>query len=133
MNFSALQFCKPAPSGIKNVMNKRTLTKFNRFNKHGNCSCLMCLSSLGSALQTKKISENLIDFDYNKSIKRNYAFQSESDDSTHISDLLENNKKWASSLGQEYFGKLGQPQKPKYLYFGCSDSRVPANQIVGLG
>lgn len=49
--------------------------------------------------------------------------------------LFENNKKWAESItaqDPEFFAKLSQQQAPSYLWIGCSDSRVPANQIVGL-
>jgi carbonic anhydrase len=48
--------------------------------------------------------------------------------------LLENNKQWvASQLAQDpvYFDKLAHSQNPEYLWIGCSDSRVPANQITG--
>src|SRR6188768_3051072 len=49
--------------------------------------------------------------------------------------LFENNRKWADQMKAEdpdFFGKLAQQQAPGYLWIGCSDSRVPANQIVGL-
>jgi carbonic anhydrase len=49
--------------------------------------------------------------------------------------LLENNKNWAESNIKEdphFFDKLSERQTPEYLWIGCSDSRVPANQIVGL-
>jgi carbonic anhydrase len=48
--------------------------------------------------------------------------------------LLENNKKWVAdqlSVDPTYFDKLAQSQHPEYLWIGCSDSRVPANQITG--
>lgn len=51
------------------------------------------------------------------------------------SNLLEKNKKWADAINQEdpdFFTKLAKQQKPKYLWVGCSDSRVPATQIVDL-
>jgi hypothetical protein len=50
--------------------------------------------------------------------------------------ILDNNSKWVDETNErdpEFFANLIKPQKPKYLYFGCSDSRVPANQILGLG
>ena len=50
--------------------------------------------------------------------------------------ILDNNCKWVDETNErdpEFFANLIKPQKPKYLYFGCSDSRVPANQILGLG
>jgi carbonic anhydrase len=49
--------------------------------------------------------------------------------------LFESNKAWANSIREqdpEFFTKLSQQQSPEYLWIGCSDSRVPANQIVGL-
>jgi carbonic anhydrase len=52
-----------------------------------------------------------------------------------LSHLLENNKAWAARIRQQdpdFFLKLSQQQFPSYLWIGCSDSRVPANQIVGL-
>lgn len=60
----------------------------------------------------------------------------ETADETHLKSILDNNKKWvADSKKQDpdFFVKLSQPQTPKYLYFGCADSRVPANEILGLG
>ncbi len=56
-------------------------------------------------------------------------------DHTDIDALLERNRLWASSvLGEDpdYFERLSQQQAPKYLWIGCSDSRVPANQITGM-
>ncbi|WP_267177722.1 carbonate dehydratase [Sneathiella aquimaris] len=50
-------------------------------------------------------------------------------------DLFERNKEWAQSkleLDQEYFSRLRDIQRPNYLWIGCSDSRVPANEIVGM-
>lgn len=52
-----------------------------------------------------------------------------------IQTLIENNTAWADSMRQsdpEFFTRLAQQQSPKYLWIGCSDSRVPANQITGL-
>jgi carbonic anhydrase len=52
-----------------------------------------------------------------------------------IETLLAQNRKWAaetSALKPEFFSTLAQQQSPDYLWIGCSDSRVPANQIVGL-
>ena len=48
--------------------------------------------------------------------------------------LLENNKNWVKeqlNLDPTYFEKLAKGQSPEYLWIGCSDSRVPANQITG--
>jgi carbonic anhydrase len=52
-----------------------------------------------------------------------------------LSDLLENNRAWAENIRKQdpdFFLKLSGQQYPHYLWIGCSDSRVPANQIVGL-
>lgn len=52
-----------------------------------------------------------------------------------LTDLFENNRRWAEGIsGREpdFFPRLARQQAPKYLWIGCSDSRVPANQIVGL-
>ena len=52
-----------------------------------------------------------------------------------ITQLLENNRQWSEDqkdADPEFFNKLSERQKPEYLWIGCSDSRVPANQIVGL-
>ena len=52
-----------------------------------------------------------------------------------LKHLFENNKTWAEKmLAQEpgFFDKLAHLQNPEYLWIGCSDSRVPANQITGL-
>ena len=52
-----------------------------------------------------------------------------------LSHLFENNKAWADRIRKqdpEFFANLAHQQSPTYLWIGCSDSRVPANQIVGL-
>ena len=52
-----------------------------------------------------------------------------------IEALLRNNLDWAATrtrLDPEYFRRLSEQQAPDYLWIGCSDSRVPANEIVGL-
>lgn len=52
-----------------------------------------------------------------------------------LDDLLRNNRDWADRVRREdpgFFDRLSKQQSPKYLWIGCSDSRVPANQILGL-
>lgn len=52
-----------------------------------------------------------------------------------IDDLLRNNQAWAERIQAEdpgFFERLSAQQSPKYLWIGCSDSRVPANQVVDL-
>jgi len=54
---------------------------------------------------------------------------------TELSELLRNNREWADGVRREdplFFERLSQQQAPKFLWIGCSDSRVPANQIMGL-
>jgi len=53
----------------------------------------------------------------------------------HLDDLFASNRAWAQSVktsDPQFFEKLAAQQSPEYLWIGCSDSRVPANQIVGL-
>jgi len=52
-----------------------------------------------------------------------------------LDGLFEKNREWAKHLHSsdpDFFQKLADQQNPEYLWIGCSDSRVPANQIVGL-
>jgi carbonic anhydrase len=52
-----------------------------------------------------------------------------------LSHLFENNRGWSRRMHEQepdFFSKLARQQWPEYLWIGCSDSRVPANQIVGL-
>ncbi|MCL4510809.1 MAG: carbonate dehydratase [Bacteroidetes bacterium] len=52
-----------------------------------------------------------------------------------LKTLFENNTRWADGIKEKdplFFSKLSKQQAPQYLWIGCSDSRVPANQIVGL-
>ncbi|TFJ86371.1 hypothetical protein NSK_002579 [Nannochloropsis salina CCMP1776] len=52
-----------------------------------------------------------------------------------LSHIFENNKRWVENAlkdDPDFFKKLKHGQKPEYLYIGCSDSRVPAQEIMGL-
>lgn len=52
-----------------------------------------------------------------------------------LSHLFQNNRVWAEQIRQQdpdFFLNLSRQQSPSYLWIGCSDSRVPANQIVGV-
>ena len=52
-----------------------------------------------------------------------------------LNNLFTNTREWADRMSKErpgFFEKLAKQQSPKYLWIGCSDSRVPANEIVGL-
>jgi carbonic anhydrase len=52
-----------------------------------------------------------------------------------LKELLDRNRSWADGVkadDPDFFSTLAKQQSPEYLWIGCSDSRVPANQIVGL-
>lgn len=52
-----------------------------------------------------------------------------------VDQLFRNNREWSEQTAKEdplYFKRLSEQQSPEYLWIGCSDSRVPANQIIGL-
>src|SRR5690606_13022832 len=54
---------------------------------------------------------------------------------SRLAELLEKNEAWASRIEAEdpsFFQRLSKIQTPKFLWIGCSDSRVPANQIVDM-
>lgn len=58
--------------------------------------------------------------------------ESESDE---VAALFDNNRRWAAQTERDdpgFFGRLVGQQQPRFLWIGCSDSRVPANQITGL-
>jgi len=52
-----------------------------------------------------------------------------------LQQLFANNRRWADKMkagDPEFFERLSAQQSPKYLWIGCADSRVPANQLIGL-
>ncbi len=52
-----------------------------------------------------------------------------------LPELFENNRRWAAAMTRDdpdFFRRLVDQQAPRYLWIGCADSRVPANEIVGL-
>lgn len=52
-----------------------------------------------------------------------------------LKHLFENNRAWAAGMVRrdaDFFSRLAQQQAPRYMWIGCADSRVPANEIVGL-
>jgi carbonic anhydrase len=52
-----------------------------------------------------------------------------------LKELFDNNREWAAAIVKEqpdFFEQLSQQQAPEYLWIGCSDSRVPANEILGM-
>jgi carbonic anhydrase len=55
--------------------------------------------------------------------------------SDQLNHLLENNRRWVEGIkdrDDHFFERLAAQQNPDYLWIGCSDSRVPANEIIGL-
>lgn len=55
--------------------------------------------------------------------------------SNDLAELFERNRQWVANVTEtdkDYFTRLVNQQSPEYLWIGCSDSRVPANQITGL-
>jgi carbonic anhydrase len=53
----------------------------------------------------------------------------------HLKQLIENNRAWAAGMIRRdpaFFSRLRDVQTPSYMWIGCADSRVPANEIVGL-
>jgi carbonic anhydrase len=51
-----------------------------------------------------------------------------------LGHLFDDNRKWADKVKEsdpDFFLKLSNQQTPEYLWIGCSDSRVPANQLIG--
>ena len=54
---------------------------------------------------------------------------------TGLEELFARNRAWAAAMvagDPEFFSGLAEQQSPTYVWIGCSDSRVPANQIIGL-
>jgi carbonic anhydrase len=55
--------------------------------------------------------------------------------SLHLEELFDNNRQWAANTEARdpgFFARLAKQQHPKYMWIGCADSRVPANEITGL-
>jgi carbonic anhydrase len=53
----------------------------------------------------------------------------------HVSEIFRNNEKWVTeklALSPDYFKKLSGDQSPEFLYIGCSDSRVTAEELMGI-
>lgn len=102
---------------------------------HGmGCSCCTGLSNLFTSSSTKQNRamvprQKFTTFD-------TLTSDEEEEKNPYLRELLQNNRRWVEETNNkdpDFFSKLAQPQRPKYLYFGCSDSRVPANEILGLG
>ena len=66
---------------------------------------------------------------------RHSARRTRSEGLNTVDELLANNRAWAREMlgnDPEFFSRLAAQQEPQFLWIGCSDSRVPANQITGL-
>lgn len=103
--------------------------KVSLFRKHPE-SCLCC-SDKPDFLKSQNT-----DFSTFDSISADDGVGIDSNVNVHVRSLLENNRKWVISSTEKdpnFLNSLRSPQQPQYLYFGCSDSRVPANEILGLG
>jgi carbonic anhydrase len=58
------------------------------------------------------------------------------DDDSDMTDVFRKNKRWMQDMTDkdaDFFTNLGKDQKPTFMYIGCADSRVPANEIMGMG
>jgi carbonic anhydrase len=104
----------------------------------GDICSRMSSSKVLSTSSTCSCCNNLVCFKPKKLIKSSFRNMSSNveDHDDNLDALLDNNKKWVEEMKKDdpsYFDKVGAPQKPRYLYIGCADSRVPANQIIGLG
>lgn len=61
--------------------------------------------------------------------------ESKKSNETVIAEVFRNNREWANSILEEdaqFFERLSQQQNPEYMWIGCADSRVPANEIMGM-
>lgn len=70
-----------------------------------------------------------------KKIDQSYKWNFGMNKHNELNALLEKNKKWAANSRKkdpEFFARLSHVQSPKVMWIGCSDSRVPANEITGL-
>ncbi len=107
------------------------------FHSSGLCGC--CGQPAWLAHPSKSDKKLLNKFINGTGDRKNFtSFSTDSDEwsSPHVKVLLQNNKRWVKeSLENDpnFIDRISGPQKPQYLYFGCSDSRVPANEILGLG
>jgi len=79
-----------------------------------------------SRLNNEQVTEDATQSTTDQQVSRSFV---------SLETLLQNNKKWAKNkitADPQYFERLKDQQSPKILWIGCSDSRVPANQILGL-
>ncbi len=125
---SSSRFGATAPiiiPGFRNSFSADGLTGTNPM-----CNCSFCSLSFKPPLQPNSRS-----FHRGKSTHASDIIEAAQED-TPIDGILRNNVKWVDTMkdqDSQYFDKLGKGQRPQFLYFGCSDSRVPANEIMGLG
>eukprot|EP01038_Epipyxis_sp_PR26KG_P007501 gene7501-10219_t len=102
-----------------NISHSAKISTFN----NGSCFCPLC-NSVDKYCNIKS-----------RSITFRSSTMKDDQVASPVSELLSNNKNWIKSMeiaDPDYFKKLSAVKHPKYLYIGCSDSRVPANQVLGL-
>jgi len=117
--------CFASLKTICTLPNKR---RFFRSFAHRNCNC--CGSPLCSKLDNKDNLQNIFTTTNDLS-----SFIDSNPSNPHLISILANNKKWIETTKKNdpnYFENLAKIHNPKYLYFGCSDSRVPVSQVLGL-
>ena len=91
------------------------------------CSCLTSVHTC---------QKRAISIDRKNLLNHDSIVETDGSASGHLKAILDGNKRWVAAQtasDPKFFDKLAKPQRPKFLYFGCSDSRVPANEILGLG
>lgn len=133
---------KPVASALRqpivaSAVNNSKRVALRSFANSTSCGCCGTLPFLCTN-RVPRTANNKHNFQSRKSLTTDSTLTDDNIDhaNPHIRDLLRNNRKWVAEKNQEdptFFKNLAQGQKPKYLYFGCSDSRVPANEILGLG
>ena len=103
-----------------------------------NCECMFIKTTPGSPYYQPRKSSSSTSLKNPFNLPRS-SFSSvidSGDNNNPIDILLKNNKEWLRGLNEKdpnYIKSVGDVHKPKYLYFGCSDARVAANLLLGLG
>lgn len=132
-----------SPSALSSVLVRSARTKVFAqgtraisIGKPFGCSC--CVNNFASPCMIHSRSVSTLQTGLYKDIKAYKSLTSEElvERDPYMKNILLNNKNWINrklAVDPQYFENLSKPQTPKYLYFGCSDSRVPANEILGLG
>lgn len=97
------------------------MTKFLRF------LCMATVSAFSSQSMKGKRASTALFFEMPEyKDGRDYAMNNKD-----INNILEQNKAYAEALGQDFFDDMGSRNEPKYMWIGCSDARVSANELMG--